>query len=80
MESTILLSAKNASVKYPNGVIGMQKSDFEIYDSPYIETSTISLNIFITLAALVVGFAQLVFLYNIILSARAGKPSPKNPL
>jgi phosphonate transport system ATP-binding protein len=33
MESTILLSAKNASVKYPNGVIGMQKSDFEIYDS-----------------------------------------------
>jgi phosphonate transport system ATP-binding protein len=27
-----LLSASNASVKYPNGVIGMQTSDFEIYD------------------------------------------------
>jgi len=27
-----LLSANNASVKYPNGVIGMQTSDFEIYD------------------------------------------------
>ncbi len=28
----VLLSANNASVKYPNGVIGMQPSDFEIYD------------------------------------------------
>lgn len=27
-----LLSLKNASVKYPNGVVGMQKSDFDIYD------------------------------------------------
>jgi len=27
-----LLKASNASVKYPNGVIGMQSSDFEIYD------------------------------------------------
>jgi phosphonate transport system ATP-binding protein len=32
MESTPLLSVKNGSVVYPNGVIGMQKSDFEIYD------------------------------------------------
>jgi cytochrome c oxidase subunit 1 len=61
------------------GFVGVPRRYFEIYDSPYIETSTISLNIFITIAALVVGFAQLVFLYNIILSARAGKPSPKNP-
>jgi phosphonate transport system ATP-binding protein len=29
---TVLLSAENASVKYPNGVIGMQTSDFEIYE------------------------------------------------
>jgi phosphonate transport system ATP-binding protein len=28
----VLLSAHNASVKYPNGTIGMQISDFEIYD------------------------------------------------
>jgi phosphonate transport system ATP-binding protein len=28
----IFLSAKNASVQYPNGVIGMQASDIEIYD------------------------------------------------
>jgi phosphonate transport system ATP-binding protein len=27
-----LLTARNASVKYPNGVIGMQASNFEIYD------------------------------------------------
>ena len=27
-----LLTAVNASVKYPNGVVGMQTSDFEIYD------------------------------------------------
>ena len=61
------------------GFVGVPRRYFEIYDSPYIETSTISLNIFITIAALIVGFAQLVFLYNIILSARAGKKSERNP-
>jgi phosphonate transport system ATP-binding protein len=31
-KSSILLSAKDASVEYPNGVVGMQRSNFEIYD------------------------------------------------
>jgi len=37
------------------------------------------LNQFITIAALIVGAAQLVFLYNIITSARLGKKAEKNP-
>ena len=42
-------------------------------------TTTLSLNAFITVAALIVGAAQLVFLYNLISSARLGKKCEKNP-
>ena len=61
------------------GFVGVPRRYFEIYDSPYIETSTLSLNAFITVAALIVGAAQLLFLYNIISSARLGKKAEKNP-
>ena len=61
------------------GFIGVPRRYFEIYDSPYIETSTQGLNIFITIAALIVGAAQLLFLYNLITSTKLGKKSEKNP-
>ena len=61
------------------GFIGVPRRYFEIYDSPYIETSTMGLNVFITVAALIVGAAQLLFIYNLISSARLGKKSEKNP-
>ena len=61
------------------GFIGVPRRYFEIYDSPYIEASTMGLNVFITVAALIVGAAQLLFIYNLISSARLGKKAEKNP-
>ncbi len=61
------------------GFVGVPRRYFEIYDSPYIDTSTLLLNKFITIAVLIVGAAQLLFLYNLITSARLGKKSEKNP-
>ncbi len=61
------------------GFVGVPRRYFEIYDSPYIDTSTLLLNKFITIAVLIVGAAQLLFLYNLFASARLGKKSEKNP-
>ncbi|MDP7512242.1 MAG: cbb3-type cytochrome c oxidase subunit I, partial [Candidatus Marinimicrobia bacterium] len=61
------------------GFIGVPRRYFEIYDSPYIEVSTMGLNVFITIAALIVGAAQLLFIYNLISSARLGKKAERNP-
>jgi cytochrome c oxidase subunit 1 len=61
------------------GFIGVPRRYYEMYNSPYIQTSAQGLNEFITIAALVVGFAQLLFLYNIISSIRLGKIAEKNP-
>ena len=61
------------------GFIGVPRRYYEMYNSPYIPTSAQGLNAFITVAALIVGFAQLVFLYNIISSIRLGKIAEKNP-
>jgi cytochrome c oxidase subunit 1 len=41
--------------------------------------STIGLNVFITLSALVVGLAQIIFFYNVIRSVLKGKKAEKNP-
>ncbi len=59
------------------GFVGVPRRYFEIYDSPYIDTSTLLLNKFITIAVLIVGAAQLLFLYNLFASARLGKKSEK---
>ena len=61
------------------GFVGVPRRYYEMYESPYITASTISLNQFITIAALAVGFTQLLFLYNIITSAKLGKKAEKNP-
>ena len=61
------------------GFVGVPRRYFEIYDSPYIDTSTLLLNKFITIAVLIVGAAQLLFLYNLFASARLGKKAEKNP-
>jgi len=61
------------------GFIGVPRRYYEMYNSPYIPSSAQGLNAFITVAALIVGFAQLVFLYNIISSIRLGKIAEKNP-
>ena len=46
------------------GFIGVPRRYFEMYDSPYM-TSGVGLNQFITVAALIVGFTQILFLYNL---------------
>jgi len=61
------------------GFVGVPRRYYEMYESPYIAASTISLNQFITIAALAVGFTQLLFLYNIITSAKLGKKAGRNP-
>jgi len=60
------------------GFIGVPRRYFEMYDSPYV-TSATGLNEFITVAALIVGFSQLIFIYNIVSSLSIGKPAGKNP-
>ena len=61
------------------GFVGVPRRYFEMYDSEFITTSTTFLNQFITIIALIVGFSQLVFLYNLITSAKFGKKAGKNP-
>ncbi|HJO75918.1 MAG TPA: cbb3-type cytochrome c oxidase subunit I, partial [Pelagibacteraceae bacterium] len=62
---------------YYQGFLGVPRRYFEMYESSY--ASTVGLNVFITVAALIVGLAQLIFFYNVIYSARAGKKAKKNP-
>lgn len=61
------------------GFVGVPRRYYEMYDSEFITTSTTFLNQFITIVALIVGFSQIVFLYNLITSAKLGKKAGKNP-
>ena len=61
------------------GFVGVPRRYYQMYDSEFITTSTTFLNQFITIVALIVGFSQLIFLYNLITSAKLGKQAGKNP-
>ena len=61
------------------GFVGVPRRYYEMYESPFIGTSTVSLNQFITIAAITVGLTQIVFLYNIITSSKFGKKANRNP-
>jgi cytochrome c oxidase subunit 1 len=61
------------------GIMGVPRRYFEITGTTFLPDSAHSVNASITIAALVVGFAQLVFLYNLIVSAFNGKKAPGNP-
>ena len=60
------------------GFIGVPRRYFEMYDSPYI-TSAVGMNEFISTAAFIVGAAQFILIYNIVVSLKMGKPAGKNP-
>jgi cytochrome c oxidase subunit 1 len=60
------------------GFIGVPRRYFEMYDSPYI-TSAVGMNQFISTAAFIVGAAQFILIYNIVVSLKMGKPAGKNP-
>ncbi len=61
------------------GILGVPRRYFEMGDTSFIPDSAQDLNAFVTVAALIVGFAQLVFLYNLFRSLRHGKISERNP-
>ena len=59
--------------------MGVPRRYYEIIDSDLNSASTMSLNQFITIMTLIVGISQLIFFYNIIISAKLGKKAGKNP-
>jgi cytochrome c oxidase subunit I len=61
------------------GLLGVPRRYYEIGDMAFVPQSAHTLNAFISVAALVVGAAQLVFLFNLVWSYFKGKPSGPNP-
>jgi cytochrome c oxidase subunit 1 len=61
------------------GLLGVPRRYFEMGDMAFVPQSATTLNGFITMAALIVGFAQMVFLFNMIWSLSKGKPAGSNP-
>lgn len=61
------------------GLVGVPRRYFELGEVAFVTTPVDGLNAFITVAALVVGFAQMVFLFNFFWSLRHGRPAGGNP-
>ena len=61
------------------GFLGVPRRYYEMGETSFIPASADTLNAFVTVAALIVGFAQLVFLYNMVRSASHGKIAERNP-
>ena len=61
------------------GLVGVPRRYFELGETVFIPDSVATLNSFISLAAFAVGFAQIVFLFNLIWSIRNGRDAGGNP-
>jgi cytochrome c oxidase subunit 1 len=61
------------------GLIGVPRRYYELGETAFIPPSAHTLNEFITVAALIVGAAQVLFLFNLGWSLFRGKPSGGNP-
>ncbi len=61
------------------GLMGVPRRYYELGEMAFLPKSAETLNVFITVAALTVGFAQLVFVFNLMWSLFRGKPSGGNP-
>jgi cytochrome c oxidase subunit 1 len=61
------------------GLIGVPRRYYALGETAFIPPSAATLNEFITIAALIVGFAQIVFLYNLIASVFWGREAGHNP-
>ena len=61
------------------GLMGIPRRYFEIGDMSFVPDSAATLNEFVSIVAFVVGFAQLVFLFNLVWSLRKGAPAGSNP-
>lgn len=61
------------------GLVGVPRRYFELGETVFIPPSVHDLNMFISVAALVVGAAQLVFLFNLVWSLFHGRDAGGNP-
>jgi cytochrome c oxidase subunit 1 len=61
------------------GFLGVPRRYYEMGETAFIPPSAETLSAFITVVALVVGFAQLVFLFNLAWSAFKGRLAGSNP-
>ncbi|QUM76977.1 cbb3-type cytochrome c oxidase subunit I [Moritella sp. 24] len=61
------------------GFLGVPRRYFALGDTNFIPDSTQTLNAGITVAALIVGVGQLIFIFNLIWSLRRGKKAVANP-
>jgi cytochrome c oxidase subunit 1 len=61
------------------GYLGVPRRYYAMENTGFIPESAYSLNVFITVAALIVGAVQLLFLYNLVWSYFKGKPAGSNP-
>jgi len=59
--------------------MGVPRRYYELGEMAFIPPSAATLNIFITVAALIVGFAQTVFFFNLVWSFFKGKHAGSNP-
>jgi cytochrome c oxidase subunit 1 len=61
------------------GLMGVPRRYHEMGEMAFVPPSTVTLNAFITIVALIVGAAQLVFVFNLAWSLRKGRPAGGNP-
>ncbi|WP_205602497.1 cbb3-type cytochrome c oxidase subunit I [Chelativorans alearense] len=61
------------------GLVGVPRRYPEMGEAAFMTAPVDNLNAFISVAALVVGFAQMVFLFNLVWSLRFGKEAGPNP-
>ena len=61
------------------GFLGVPRRYFEMGETSFIPESVQTLNAFVTVVALIVGFAQMVFFFNMAWSAYRGKKAERNP-
>ena len=61
------------------GFVGVPRRYYEIGETMFVPPSAADLNAFITIMVLIVGFAQVVFIYNLMTSLFNGKKSERNP-
>jgi cytochrome c oxidase subunit 1 len=61
------------------GLLGVPRRYFEMGETAFVPPSAHTLNIFITVMALVVGAGQMVFLFNLVWSLFRGREAGGNP-
>ncbi|WP_159350923.1 cytochrome c oxidase subunit I [Roseomonas harenae] len=61
------------------GLLGVPRRYHDLGEMAFVPPSTATLNAFISLVAFVVGFAQIVFLFNLFWSLRRGREAGSNP-